>query len=192
MKIMSEGNKDIFRAYVASQCKPDALLGMDIYDALKVNDDIEYNKLMLEASAGAQSKAKEKRRKTSKVSKSEQQEAVAKGLDASLPGWDELLVKRYATLLNNGKISIGIEDYAKVLNSLGWSTYPRAVGDPRQKYAYDDWHIYRFLTDVNHSPEPGKKRTAFISHNRFSKNQTSSRQVLPAARCGLLDVRFRR
>ena len=90
MKIMSEGNKDIFRAYVASQCKPDALLGMDIYDALKVNDDIEYNKLMLEASAGAQSKAKEKKRKTSKVSKSEQQEAVAKGLDASLPGWDEL------------------------------------------------------------------------------------------------------
>lgn len=84
-------------------------------------------------------------------------------------------------LLSDGKISIGIEDYAKVLNSLGWNTYPRSVGDPRQKYAYDDWHIYRFLKDVNHTPQPGKKRTAFISHNRFSKNQTSSRQVLPAA-----------
>ena len=83
-------------------------------------------------------------------------------------------------LLIDGRISITCDDYEKVLQSLGWNNWPRSVGDPRQQYAYDTWHAYRFLTTVNHTPEPGEKRTAFISHNRFSKNQAGNK-VLPTA-----------
>lgn len=83
-------------------------------------------------------------------------------------------------LLVDGKIQISCDDFERILSIMNWNTFPRSIGDPRQQYAYDTWHIYRFLKNVNHDPEHGDKRTAFMSHNRFAKNQPG-KKVLPVA-----------
>lgn len=85
MKIMSQGNQDVFRGFVGSVCKDTAVLAMDIFDAKMNNDDIEYDKLMLLASNGAQLKAKEL-----SGSKADKAEALAKAADKTMAGWDEL------------------------------------------------------------------------------------------------------
>ena len=77
MKIMSQGDPDMFRFYVSTVCKPTAELAMDIFDAKVANDDLEYEKLMLQASLGAQKKAKETSKKEKKTKKAQQEEAVA-------------------------------------------------------------------------------------------------------------------
>jgi hypothetical protein len=85
MKIMSQGNEDVFRGFVGSVCKDTAVLAMEIFDAKMANDDIEYDKLMLLASSGAQLKAKE-----ISGSKADKAEALAKAADKTMGDWEEL------------------------------------------------------------------------------------------------------
>lgn len=91
MKIMANANnQDTFRNYVSASCKDTAVLSMDIYDALLANDDAEYDRLMLQASLGAQNKAKETSKKDKKLKKKDEEEAQMVALDITTPGWDEL------------------------------------------------------------------------------------------------------
>ena len=62
---------------------------MDIYDAIVAGDDAEYDRLMLQASLGAQNKAKETSKKDKKQKKKDQAEAIAVAADLTMPGWDE-------------------------------------------------------------------------------------------------------
>lgn len=81
-------------------------------------------------------------------------------------------------LLRDGEISISANDLMDVLDGIGWNTYPRSVGNPQQRYAHDAWGVFELLVESNHKPEHGKRRTAFISHNRYSKNE-HHKKVLP-------------
>ena len=90
MKIMAEGDQTVFRNYVDSQCKPTAVLSMDIFDAKMNNDDAEFERLMALASHGAQSKRRETSKKDSKIKKKDQEEAQMVALDITSPGWDDL------------------------------------------------------------------------------------------------------
>ena len=82
-------------------------------------------------------------------------------------------------LLVNGEISISCDEFEKVLKSFGWNTYPRSVGNPQQRYTYNVWGAFEMLVEFNHRPPLGDKKTAFISHNKYSKND-HHKKVLPS------------
>ena len=88
MKIMSQGDPDMFRFFVSSTCKPTAELSMDIFDAKMANDDVEYERLMLQASQGAQKKARETSKKEKKTRKKQEDEAVAVAKEKMGIDWD--------------------------------------------------------------------------------------------------------